>query len=372
MIDRAWVFGVLLVGAMVAACADDGGEPAEQASDAGASGDDAQRAPKGPCDIDTGWAGDDNCLEPPDPQQGFQLHFGPQRYDDEAEIAKYILGPHEEKLLCTYVTTPNEVEAFYDDWKNTLRPGSHHMIVAIQNQPVEAAEAVPCGEGGLSSLGLLGGNSTALEPFEETAPENEGLGRVVPPRAAVELQLHFFNTTDEPVLMEAWQNIYYKDPAEVTETAAPIEAMAGLGMSVEPGTTEIIAGRIVAPQPLRVVDLYSHNHNHTLRFSAYLVRAGQSERTRIYESYDWEHPLYIALDSIHENDAGDPDNEVPGGHTGELMLQKGDALEWECEIFNHDLAFPLTFANRANDAEMCILRGNYAPSLGRAWSTYVF
>jgi len=56
--------------------------------------------------------------------------------------------------------------------------------------------------------------------------------------------------------------------------------------------------------------------------------------------------------------------------TGELTLQTGDALELECEIRNDDVDEPLTFANEAHTAEMCIMRGNYAPSLGRAWSSY--
>jgi hypothetical protein len=54
-----------------------------------------------------------------------------------------------------------------------------------------------------------------------------------------------------------------------------------------------------------------------------------------------------------------------------LELKAGDRFEFECEIVNESSA-PLRWANEALTAEMCILRGTYAPSLGRAWSSLTF
>jgi hypothetical protein len=34
------------------------------------------------CGLDTGYAGDENCILPPPPDKGFQLHVGPDDYDD--------------------------------------------------------------------------------------------------------------------------------------------------------------------------------------------------------------------------------------------------------------------------------------------------
>jgi hypothetical protein len=361
-----------VVAVAVFGCGDDDGSATSM--DAGSQLGDASvtmhASPQNPCGIDSGWRGDDQCVPAPKPSEGFQLHFGPKRYDDKDEIARYTLGPGEEKMLCTYIITPNDTEVNYDTWLNRLRPGSHHMIVTSVAAGDEAA-GIECAAGdGAGGQGIIGGNTTTVKPLDDIAPENQGFAHSLAPHTRVSMQLHFFNAGDEPLLMEAWQNIYYKDKATVKGVISPLESIAGLGMNVKPGTTEVIAGSLVAPSTLRVLDLYSHNHDHTLRFSAYLKRNGETERTLIYESYDWEHALLLPLDSIHKNAKINQASSQAGGTTGQLELQKGDALEFECEIRNDDLEAPLKFANEAHTAEMCILRGDYAPSLGRAWSGF--
>jgi hypothetical protein len=321
------------------------------------------------CDIQTGWAGDDRCIAPPEPSEGFQLHFGPKNYDDPEVVARYTLEAGQEALLCTYIVTPNEEPIYYDTWLNRLRPGSHHMTVT-QVSDGEELDGIPCMEGQPGTAGIIGGNTTTVMPLDDVAPENQGFAKTLPARVRVSMQLHFFNTGDKPLLMEAWQNIYYKDANDVKGEISPIESMAGLGMSIERSTTEVVRGVLTAPQELRVLDLYSHNHDHTLRFSIFLRRAGEAEATMIYESYDWEHPLLLATDSIHENPTINRDAQQAGGMTGELILNTDDSLEFECEIRNDDVDKPLKFANEAHTAEMCIMRGNYAPSLGRSWSSY--
>jgi hypothetical protein len=365
------------------AAAEDAAADADAAEDAAANEDaEADAAAEedggvtsahtGPCAVDTEWEGDDKCIEPPDPDAGFQIHFGPGDYDDPDELARFILAPGEETVLCTYMITPNDQEIHYSDWLNSLRPGSHHMVTHMVGADIAPASGVACSQGGgVSEGGLVGGNTTTLSPLADVAPENVGLARTIPAHSGISMQVHFFNFTEKPLLMEVWVNIYYMDESEVRGVTHPIEGISGLGMSVEPGTTEVIAGRMAAPQDLRVMNLFSHNHDHTRRFSAFLVRKDQTERELIYESYDWEHPLMLPLDSIHTNGQADRDGMQAGGLTGMLELVKGDVLEWECEIENNDLDAPLMFGNLAHEAEMCILRGEYFPSFGRVWSAYV-
>jgi hypothetical protein len=106
-----------------------------------------------------------------------------------------------------------------------------------------------------------------------------------------------------------------------------------------------------------------------MRFSIFLRRAGEGDREQIYESYEWEHPLLIPTDSVHENPMFDRGARQAGGMTGQLTLRAGDALEFECEIHNDDVDGGLKFANNAHTAEMCIMRGSYAPSFGKAWAS---
>jgi hypothetical protein len=349
------------------ASARDAGEPAPDASEDAPKHSDVSVSQ--PCGIDTGWRGDEQCVRAPEPSEGFQLHFGPNNYDDADEIARYTLEPGKEKMLCTYIISPNDQEIYYDTWLNRLRPGSHHMIVTSVADGDEA-EGVPCSAGDSGGQGIIGGNTTTVMPLRDVAPENEGIAHTIAAHTRIGLQLHFFNTTDAPLLMEAWQNIYYKNADTVRAVSSPIESLAGLGMSVKLGTTEVVKGSLVAPSTLRVLDLYSHNHDHTLRFTTYLKRAGETARSLIYESYDWEHPVLLPLDSLHKNAEVERSTKLGGGMTGTLEMHQGDALEFECEIRNDDVQVPLRFANEAHTAEMCILRGDYTPSLGRAWASY--
>jgi len=121
---------------------------------------------------------------------------------------------------------------------------------------------------------------------------------------------------------------------------------------------------------MRIMSLTGHNHNHTLRFTAYVERGG--DKTLVYESYDWAHPAYLAYDSVHDNAPPDVDLQRPGGSSGLLELAAGDALLWECEMVNDDLSIPLVYANRALDAEMCNLHGIQTPRVGNGgWNAFL-
>jgi hypothetical protein len=156
-------------------------------------------------------------------------------------------------------------------------------------------------------------------------------------------------------------------PAEdVVQHAEPITFFGGLGMEVDPHTTEVIDVSCAAPpQPIRVTDLWPHQHAHGTRFSAYKV-AANGERALIYETYDWEEPDQLYYDSTHVNPEVDRGAGRAGGATGPLTLEAGDRIDYECEITNTTDG-TLRFANEAYTAEMCNLFGTYTPSMGSTW-----
>ena len=319
------------------------------------------------CGIASGYPGDELCIPPPDPAVGFQLHYGPANYADEAEVARYLIQPGEETIECVYVNAPNDSHVFYEEFHVRRRPGSHHLIVSELNTDLPDGLR-PCEASVQYFVGLVGGTSVARDWPDPNLviPENDGLASELPAHAQIEMQLHFYNSTDVPLLREAWMNVHYKDAAKVTTVQASLGHYAGIAMNVAPGTTQVIRGSAVAPSDLRVVNLYSHYHAHTQRFTAHKVSG--DTRELVYESFDWQEPGVIPLDSAHQNPAPDREAKVTGGRSGMLELKAGDRFEFECEIVN-DSAAPLRWANEALTAEMCILRGTYAPSLGRAWSS---
>src|SRR5260221_853040 len=81
-----------------------------------------------PCNLHSGFAGDEYCILPPPEGKGIQIHFGPKSYTDPDEIAKYKIEPGEE--FNAYGVA--NIDAIADHWYNytqiRMRPGSHHLI----------------------------------------------------------------------------------------------------------------------------------------------------------------------------------------------------------------------------------------------------
>jgi hypothetical protein len=319
----------------------------------------------GPCNLNTGYAGDDMCLSPPDPSEGMQLRYGPKNYDDAAEVEQFILQPGEETTDCFYMNTPNQQNVFFSEFHIRMRPGSHHLIVSQAKS--DTADGVRGCEGG-GTLNLIGGTQTSVRDYPDEngyAPEDEGLAVEIAANAQASLQAHFVNTTDKPILREAWMNILYKDPATVTAIMEPVAHVTGLGMNVQPGTTETLHGSAAAPVDMRIVNLFGHYHAHTVRFSTWKIDAA-NQKTLLYESYDYNEPGDLNFNTLTKNPDPDLAAKTPGGVSGILEFKQGDRVEFECEIVN-DGAVPLQFANEVYTAEMCILFGSQVSTLGAPW-----
>ena len=68
---------------------------------AGAGGVSGASAVAPSCSTVSGYSGDDVCLTPPDPSQGFQLHYGPHDYADSAAVSPFTprAGRRKHRLL---------------------------------------------------------------------------------------------------------------------------------------------------------------------------------------------------------------------------------------------------------------------------------
>src|SRR5262245_8767071 len=97
---------VLICGVLMTACgsSDDPSQNTTMGAAAGATG-----ANTNPCNIHSGYAGDELCILPPDPSEGFQLHYGPPSYD-AAAVQPYLINPGDEMTDCFFVKSPNPVK----------------------------------------------------------------------------------------------------------------------------------------------------------------------------------------------------------------------------------------------------------------------
>jgi hypothetical protein len=324
----------------------------------------------------TAFDGDTQCLDAPDPALGMQLHYGPSNYDDPAEMSNFTIAPGEELVDCMFMKTPNETDIHFNDFHVRLRPGTHHMITYVQPQVMpDSTTPVACNQGpGFTFLVGATAPNTDINVTGTGAPEFDGAAMLVPARSQAAVQMHFINTTDHDRLKEGWINMLYLDNDKVKMEVNPITWLGGLGMSIAPRTHVVTQGGATAASQisdctvtpdqgdLNVIATVAHAHSHTQRVAAFIQRAGETERTKFYEDYNWEEPTFVYYNSVTKNAVWDPVAKTTGGLSGQLVAHPGDKLSWECEVNNDSDNLTLKFSDKALTGEMCNIFGVYGPA----------
>jgi hypothetical protein len=399
---------MLCAGTIACSSTDESGEPSEEPTGTGGGGnvENGLPDPNGglewpaghsePCanPLDTGYMNDELCLEPPAPDVGFQVHFGPSDYDDPVEMSNFLLQPGAENVVCQFRHTPDFEGVRYSNEQHTrLRSGTHHYIMwsasvddaglssppppdgtysddSCQN-PFEylfttGSQAALSEQGGILDIPLPGG-----EP-----PENQGLGKLIYPNRSIAMEMHYVNTTGEVLLREGWTNTIYVDKSEVETLIDPL-FLIGASINVPPGGSQIVQANGCVPPEVppdskeskyRLLGITGHAHASTTRITAWIDRAATGQRERVYEVYDWSEPLNAQFSSMHTNPPmGDGIND--GAHTGILTFEPGDTFSWECEMHNQTDKV-LRFGNFAYTAEMCNIFGFAVPGNGGMWACF--
>ncbi|HVW27419.1 MAG TPA: hypothetical protein VHC69_18775 [Polyangiaceae bacterium] len=339
--------------------------------------------------INSGFAGDDLCIDPPAPDVGYQLHFGPSDYSDPAELAKYTLAPGVEEVKCVYLHTPNTETKFYSEYHVRMRGGTHHMILwaptaathDMVSPPPDGTLTDSCRNldytfelGAQSGIGPQGASLDVPQPGKSQPKENEGLAYQDLPNTSVAMETHYINTGGDPILREVWINLIYEDPATVKNKIDSVFWIGGLGMNVPPYSKQTItAGPAMPPTPpagqsIRILGLTGHVHAHTTHESVWLSHAS-GDKELIYETYNWSDPLIASYDSAHVNPKPGLSSNSDGAPSGDLILQAGDSVSWECDVDNTTGA-SLKFADLAYTAEMCNVFGFFAPGTGGEWASF--
>ncbi|HEX4445442.1 MAG TPA: hypothetical protein VH044_01845 [Polyangiaceae bacterium] len=331
-----------------------------------------------PCNIKTGFGGDSMCIAAPTAEQGFQFHYGPSDYNDAAEVAKYTLHPGQEVTDCVFFPTPNAQDVYFNTYHARMRPGSHHMLLYIQDTvETETGKSGPvdCNQGP-DTRNLFGAQTPTLdvEGNADGAPENNGFAVKIPAHQQGVMQLHFINAGTKDILREAWANVLYTDKSQVTQIGDPIFFIAGVTMDVQKGQTVVIKG--TAPVPgdagpdFRLVSGTPHYHTHTTRFTAYATIGGVQQK--ILEEFNPLHnlpePKLVYFDSVMQNTPSNPAAKTSGAASGVLNMKPGDHIDWECEVTNDDVPQGITFQNAVYVGEMCNMFGVYGPTTGTPWS----
>lgn len=294
------------------------------------------------CGLNTGWGGDEYCILPPPPDQGFQVHIGPSDYANPEP--EYVLQPNDE-VASVFPAVSGNVDPVYFYYRQfRMRPGTHHNIVGTADtEPFDLGRRLAI-TNHLSEDNPKGG----IIP-----PENAGVGIPLAPATELVVDIHSFNVSDKPMLREAWVNFWYRDPSEVTEPVVEIAQPGDTLFAIEPRADTMLGPfRCEVTGNGRMLWMYGHRHANNVRFSTWRIRG--DSRLLIYEAYDWEETLLLEFASTVENPAPDRARGIEGGYSGVLDLQAGDMLEWECHVINKTDGF-LRFTNENFTGEMCIL-----------------
>jgi hypothetical protein len=308
----------------------------------------------------TGWKGDEFCILPPPPEQGTQLHVGPRDYDDGDDVADFELQPGEEINTYYFLNAETAEPHHYYRTNYRMRDGSHHMIISMLASDREDGWAGPNDVGtdrGVGSSGFGGAQRTDSDRPQGTLqipPEDVGIGAELGANQQFSFNLHFMNRFDEPILREAWVNIWYQD--EVTHVARSATLFGTPSdIAIDPGEHEVLHYSSTVEGSVRILSYFGHRHVSTDRFGIWIQRAS-GETIPAYESFDWQDMPVYQYDSISQNPVPDVDAKHDGGHSGLLELNTGDQVHFVCDITNAQ-PNPLRFANELLTGEMCIVFG---------------
>lgn len=331
----------------------DGGDATEDCNGRSPSASRPCTTDPDPCNLNSGFEGDEYCLLPPPPGEGIQIHFGPKSYSDQAELAKYTIEPGEEFNAYGIAHIPTTEDRWFSRAQIQMRPGSHHLInTVVEGRQEEgfAPNGATCP--GATISGFPGTQNLVYEspPNGQFAPENEGLGRKLAGNSSLCLNYHSYNFDQITQLREVWINVWFVDETEVTQRASGIFVTAGPYEGIPPGAEVSLRRTVDIEGDGRIISLFGHRHAWTERFAAW-----HNDRL-IYDSWDWEESVVFNYDSITENPPANPEARTDGAVSGIVEVKAGDQLTIQCDIKNGSDK-TLTFKNALYEGEMCILFG---------------
>jgi hypothetical protein len=307
-----------------------------------------------PCNLKSGYPGDEYCLLPPPEGKGIQIHFGPNSYTDPTELQKYLIKPGQEFNQYAIVNIPTTEDKWFSYMKMSMRPGSHHLInTLVKGHPAEGFLGTGAGCTG-EMLGSFPGTQnliTESPPQGIPAPENEGLGRSLPGNASICQNYHRYNTTEADAISEIWYNIWFVDEKDITQKTSGVMVNAGPWTPIAAHSKQTLTTQTMVSGDARIISLFGHRHAATERFQAWV------NDKEVYDSWDWVEARLFNYDSITMNPPIDPVNKVDGATSGILSVKRGDTVKIQCDV-NNTTDTALRFANELYTGEMCILFGS--------------
>lgn len=238
--------------------------------------------------------------------------------------------PGGELYKCQDFVNPFGKDIAITESKSVMTKGSHHFA-AFRMENLTTAAIMDCPAGGLEAHEFVHASQT---PTQETTYPS-GVGRFLPGTDGLRLQVHYLNTTSDPLQVKATFSMQYVDADKIPIKAGGV-FLNNLGLMVPPGkSTQTKSWALTSD--IKLLTAVSHMHLHALQFTSQT-----DDGRKLYDSTDWDGPTPTTFD---------PPMEIATGTT----------ITWAC-TFQNDTGMTLTFGESANTNEMCIFNGIYFPS----------
>jgi hypothetical protein len=212
-----------------------------------------------------------NDLTAPDPSEGFQIVTPP---------GMYTLQPGDEIFPNYCGVVPNAAEFDVGRMQSWMSPGSSHELIVYRQ-----AAGATCGAGDAAWIFAASIPGTIVE-----LKMPDGVGVPLPAGTAIELHMHFINTSTTPEHPQVKMNLFgtanlrYKAGAMVSfnsQIDVPSATVAGPGR-------QTVMGTCTAPAGANFFAIGTHTFGHATGADVNFYSGGTT--TNIVHTTDWQNP----------------------------------------------------------------------------------
>lgn len=239
------------------------------------------------------------------------------------------IPPGDEYFRCQNFSNPFGRDVAVLDTESFMTAGSHHMFV-FQSPGATDGDLEVCG--GLE----FGPNLHLAQQSQAHTGYPEGVGRFLSRGDGLRVQIHYLNTSSEPVHAEIAVTIHADPPEEVPVHASQI-FINTFGIGVAPYSAGTADSSCSVPHDVNVFSASSHMHRHGVYF-----RARASDGQLLFETDQWAEPR-------------------PWAFSPPRKLAAGSTIQVHCD-YQNDTGSTLSFGESAATNEMCIFAGGYYPA----------
>lgn len=240
------------------------------------------------------------------------------------------VAPGEETYRCQGFGNPFGRDVAIIESRSSMPSGSHHMFVFQGNFETTGLERC----GGLE----FGPSVHSSQRSEELMTYPEGVGRFLGARDSLRIQVHYLNTTSEPIHAYVATTLRAVELEQVDSLASHV-FINTINISVPPQSSGQASTSCSIPYDANLLSASSHMH----QFGVYF-QARDAQGQLVYETNEWAEP-------------------EPWRFEPSLFLAAGNRIDIRCD-YENTTNEALSFGESAKTNEMCILSGFYYPAPG--------